>query len=273
MVERIRPAEPETSGPSQAEFSDHLARRIELKSQLARLSKRIGTIDAQWEGIGGDAQDLKDGETLHRMGGLAARTGRVKRFNQVAFWMGLVTYEANGQASAMQIFEAKEVPDAPPAATEARLALARAEMDGYNSGWAGGTPENNPHPPGTELYTTWDSACRDGQREKSERKAAKGQPEVPAADASKTKPEAARRGPGRPRKDAAAPPVASAPAKPQRRKAAAAPPTEAPPAEPSTRPRRRRVAEPAATEAAKPGWQGDRDFTDTNDRSATNAVH
>ncbi|HEY1412941.1 MAG TPA: hypothetical protein VGF36_12420, partial [Rhodopila sp.] len=162
-----------------------------------------------------------------------------------------------------------------PLKSDDRLALARAEMDGYNSGWAGGTPENNPYRPDedSELFTIWDTACRDGQREKSERKAAKGQPEAPAADAAKTKPEAAKRGPGRPRKDAAAPPVASAPAKPQRRRAAA-PPAEAPPAEPSTRPRRRRVAEPAAaTEAAKPGWQGDRDFTDTSDRSATNAVH
>lgn len=263
MVERIRSEETETSGPSQAEFSDHLARRIELKTQIARLSKRVGTIDAQWEAIGGDAQDLKDGEKLHHLSGLSARQGRIRRFNQVAFWMGLITYDGKGQASAIPIFEAKEAPEM-PAKTDERLALARAEMDGYNSGWAGGTPENNPHPPGTELYTIWDSACRDGQREKADRKAAKGQPEAPAADAAKTKPDAAKRGPGRPPKAAAATPAEAVPAKPQRRRTAPAAATEAPATEPaSTRPRRRRVAEPAAEASTKPGWQGDRDFTDT----------
>lgn len=265
MVERIRSEETETSGPSQAEFSDHLARRIELKTQIARLSKRVGTIDAQWEAIGGDAQDLKDGEKLHHLSGLSARQGRIRRFNQVAFWMGLITYDASGQASALPVLDAKDAPVF-PVKSDDRLALARAEMDGYNSGWAGGTPENNPYRPDedSELFTIWDTACRDGQREKADRKAAKGQPEAPAADASKTKPEAAKRGPGRPPKTATAAPVEAAPAKPQRRRAAAAAATEAPATEPaSTRPRRRRVAEPAAEASTKPGWQGDRDFTDT----------
>jgi ribosome modulation factor len=261
MPERVRAAESQQTrnSPGKVEFEEALAERLELKSAMARLSKKLGTLDARWENIGGDPEALRDGERLHRLAGRSAQQGRVETFNQVASWLGLIQIEDNGQATFGKLFDGDALPAgdvaSKPAASKPgvaeplfsqinRLALAHADTDGYNSGWAGGSSENNPHLAGTDVYASWDSAWRDGNAARGERDKARGKPDTASVDVRKAKP-------------AVSPKPATVKAKADKPAA-----KSATPAVPAPRGRRRLAEAPASAEtsAEKAGWQGDRDF-------------
>jgi hypothetical protein len=167
------------------EFDHFLATDIELQSQIGRLRKKVGTNMAQWESLGGDADDIREGRRLDKEG-----LERLKRVTRVAGYMGLVAVDKKGQWG----FHAVLAPDAKPSPTtatkEGRSALARADADGWNSGWAGGSPEDNPHEPGTEIYAIWAKAVMDGAAEREVDKAAKAKPK-PADAEPETAPQAA----------------------------------------------------------------------------------
>lgn len=155
-------------------FDQHLAIDIELQSQIGRLRQKVGTNMAQYEAQGGHADDIRIGRQLDKEG-----LELVQRINRVAGYMDLVTVDEKGQAS----FAAALAPDAKPQPTTqtqaGRAALARADTDGYNSGWAGGSVGDNPHPIGSEIWSIWDRGCRDGSDARTERQAAKERPQAP----------------------------------------------------------------------------------------------
>jgi hypothetical protein len=237
MPERVRPPEEAPkNGPGAADFRAFLARDMEIGAQIARLNASRGTNMARWENLGGDPDEIREGRKLDRDG-----LGRLKLQARVAGYMGYtvkIETEANGQTN----FASALDPDAPPAepsapAMDEALECARADTDGWNTGWAGGALDHNPHTPGTLLHQHWDRACRDGIEAKAERDRAKGK--APAADTSKAKPARAADKP------------TPEPAAPRRARRAA------PPAANATAV----AAISAPTPDIKPGWQGDRDFT------------
>jgi hypothetical protein len=153
------------------EFDHFLAIDIELQSQIGRLRKKVGTNMANWEAVGGDADDIREARRLDKEG-----LERLKRVTRVAGYMGLVAVDSKGQWG----FHAALAPDAdlPPTTQtkEGQAALARADSDGWNSGWAGGSADDNPHPAGTQISAIWARACRDGAEAREADKAVRAKP-------------------------------------------------------------------------------------------------
>ena len=182
MPDRVRPAEePKSNGPPVDEFPSFLARDLELGSQIARLNAARGTNMSRWENMGGDPDEIREGRKLDRDG-----MARLNLVNRVAGYMGMIEIEASGQANFGKALD----PNAPKPtvkglAAEA-LELARADTDGWNTGWAGGSQGDNPHEPGTEIHVGWARACTDGADARQQRDAAKGK--APAVAAEKRKP-------------------------------------------------------------------------------------
>ena len=235
MPDRVRPAEePKRNGPPVDEFPSFLARDLELGSQIARLNAARGTNMARWENLGGDPDEIREGRKLDRDG-----MARLNLVNRVAGYMGMIEVEASGQANFAKALDPNAPKPKAKGLTAEALELARADTDGWNTGWAGGAQNDNPHEPGTEVHVHWARACTDGADARQQRDAAKGK--APAVAAEKRKP-------GRPVGSGKKADAKAAEAK-----------TEAP--KPPAAARTRRKAPEAAATEAKPGWDGERDFS------------
>ena len=235
MPDRVRPAdESKRNGPPVDEFPSFLARDLELGSQIARLNAARGTNMSRWENMGGDPDEIREGRKFDRDG--MARLNLVKR---VAGYMGMIEVEASGQTTFAKALDPNAPKPKAPGLTAEALELARADTDGWNTGWAGGSQGDNPHEPGTEIHVGWARACTDGADARQERDTAKGK--APAVAAEKRKP-------GRPVGSGKKADAKTAEVKAEAPKPAA--PTRT----------RRKAPEAAATEA-KPGWDGERDFS------------
>ena len=235
MPDRVRPAEEQKrNGPPVDEFPSFLARDLELGSQIARLNAARGTNLAQWESLGGDSDEIREGRKFDRDG--MARLNLIKR---VAGYMGMIEVEASGQTTFAKALDPNAPKPKAKGLTAEALELARADGDGWNTGWAGGSQGDNPHEPGTEIHVGWARACTDGADARQQRDAAKGK--APAVAAEKRKP-------GRPVGSGKKADAKTAEVKAEAPKPAA--PTRT----------RRKAPEAAATEA-KPGWDGERDFS------------
>ena len=235
MPDRVRPAdEPKRNGPPVDEFPSFLARDLELGSQIARLNAARGTNLARWENLGGDPDEIREGRKLDRDG-----MARLDLINRVAGYMGMIEVEASGQANFAKALDPNAPKPKAKGLTAEALELARADTDGWNTGWAGGTQNDNPHEPGTEVHVHWARACTDGADARQQRDAAKGK--APAVAAEKRKP-------GRPVGSGKKADAKAVEAK-----------TEAPKPPAATR-TRRKAPEAAATEAES-GWDGERDFS------------
>ena len=235
MPDRVRPAdEPKRNGPSVEDFLRHLARDLEIGSQIARMNAARGTNLAQWENLGGDSDEIREGRKFDRDG--MARLNLIKR---VAGYMGMIEVEASGQTTFAKALDPNAPKPKATGLTAEALELARADTDGWNTGWAGGAQNDNPHEPGTEVHVHWARACTDGADARQQRDAAKGK--APAVAAEKRKP-------GRPVGSGKKADAKTVEAK-----------TEAPnPAAPT---RTRRKAPEVAPTEEKPGWDGERDFS------------
>ena len=240
MPDRVRPAdEPKSNGPSVEDFLRHLARDLEIGSQIARMNAARGTNLAQWENLGGDSDEIREGRKLDRDG-----MARLNLINRVAGYMGMIEVEASGQANFAKALDPNAPKPKAPGLTAEALELARADTDGWNTGWAGGSQGDNPHEPGTEIHVGWARACTDGADARQQRDAAKGK--APAVAAEKRKP-------GRPVGSGKKADAKTADAKTAEVKA------EAP--KPAAPTRTRRKAPEAAATEEKPGWDGERDFS------------
>ena len=150
----------------------------------------------------------------------------------------MIEVEASGQANFAKALDPNAPKPKATGLTADALELARADTDGWNTGWFGRTQNDNPHEPGTEVHVHWARACTDGADARQQRDAAKGK--APAVTAEKRKP-------GRPVGSGKKADAKAAEVK-----------TEAP--KPAATRTRRRTPEAAATEAT-PGWNGERDFS------------
>jgi hypothetical protein len=155
--------------PTREDFEEYLATDLEIGTQIAKLNKQRATNMAQYEAAtGGDRDEIRIGRKLEKLG--ADYLSSVAR---VAGWMHLAQTDEDGQSGFLSVLDA----DAPPEATAdtplGRLALARAGMDGYNSGWAGGSLDGNPWPVGSEAFAIWRSNCADGIAQRADMQDAK----------------------------------------------------------------------------------------------------
>ena len=182
MPDRVRPAEEsKRNGPPVDEFPSFLARDLELGSQIARLNAARGTNMARWETLGGDPDEIREGRKLDRDG-----MARLNLINRVAGYLGMIEVEASGQANFAKALDPNAPKPKATGLTAEALELARADGDGWNTGWAGGSQGDNPHEPGTEIHVGWARACTDGADARQQRDAAKGK--APAVAAEKRKP-------------------------------------------------------------------------------------
>lgn len=157
--------------PTTDEFMDYLATDLSIGTQIAKLNKQRATNMAQYEGAtGGDREEIRIGRKLDKMGVAFFQTVAT-----VAGHMGLIETDAEGQSGFLPMLDAEAA--SPPEATTdtalGRLALARAAMDGFNSGWAGGSLDDNPWPVGSEAFAIWRSNCADGIAQRADMQEAK----------------------------------------------------------------------------------------------------
>ena len=182
MPDRVRPAdEPKRNGPSVEDFLTHLTRDLEIGSQIARMNAARGTNMARYENLGGDLDEIREGRKLDRDG-----MERLNLINRVAGYMGMIEVEASGQGNFAKALDPKAPKPKAHGLTAEALELARADGDGWNTGWAGGSQNDNPHEPGAEIHVHWARACADGTDARQERDIAKGK--APAVAAEKRKP-------------------------------------------------------------------------------------
>ena len=156
--------------PTTDEFMDFSAEDLEIERAQIALRQRRELNMVRWEGIGGKRQQL---QTNRKMEKNPAFLGLVQ---QVAEWRGEIEVDAGGQENFLPVLDAKEPEPSPDPTTETavgRLALARAGMDGFNSGLAGATLDNNPWAAGTEAHGIWRSNCADGISRRAEIQLAK----------------------------------------------------------------------------------------------------
>jgi len=171
------------SEPTPEEFTEYLATDLEIGVQIAKLNKRRATNMAQYEGIGGDRDEIRVGRKLDKLG-----PSFISMVGRVGGYMGYLTVEEDGQGSFAKAFEEPPMPTASKAA--GRIFLINANMDGFNSALAGGTTDDNPHPPGSEIYEKWDKGCREGMAERELRVAAKEAKDERKAGVTHIEPEA-----------------------------------------------------------------------------------
>jgi len=226
------------SEPTPEEFAEYLATDLEIGVKIAKLNKRRATNMAQYEGIGGDRDEIRVGRKLDKLG-----PSFISMVGRVGGYMGYLTVEEDGQGSFAKAFEEPPMPTASKAA--GRIFLINANMDGFNSALAGGTTDDNPHPPGSEIYEQWDKGCREGMAERELRVAAKEAKDERKAGVTHLEPEATTLEQG-------VDTVETTGTKP---KAARKPRKGLVPNTPTAED----IAEQAAD--ARPGWQGERDFT------------
>ena len=178
---------PPRNGPSNEEFAEFLACDIEIGSQIARLNAARGTNMARYENMGGDPDEIRDGRKIDR-DGLAV----LRRMSRVAGMMGLIKVDADGQANFIEVLDPDKQAAEQAALGPMVLRMARADMDGWNSGFAGGTavdcPFNGTDPVESELYQQWTRACQDGRDARAEKMLAKGKIVSEAVDTSRERP-------------------------------------------------------------------------------------
>src|SRR5690348_11118041 len=105
-----------------------------------RWASKAGALLARVEAAGGNRDDIRDGFDLGKLNP-EERQAEVRRQMKVAGFMGVTQWAEDGQGSFTATFDAPadelDTLGAGGAPIGSRLSLARAHMDGYNSGKAG----------------------------------------------------------------------------------------------------------------------------------------
>ena len=232
------------NGPSRDQYEDFQAEYTEIRFMQMRWASKAAKVRARYENMGGDPEDLKIGYELGKMDNDKARA-RVLGFNRVARWAGVVTVDDLGQGSFAATFEEPPAPaetDLGQAAMGSRLSIARAHMDGWNSGAKGkGSLDDNPfkHAPGSREFGEWAQGFGEGMED---RKPEKVKPVNPEPEGEPAAPARGRRRAGKSRALEMAEQAQAMDGGGKRKRG------------------QRALPAPEVTENDKPGWQADRDF-------------
>lgn len=156
------------NGPTSEMQAQWLARLTELKGQAARVSGNTAALKTEMKAAGGNWKVLNLTYQLVNMDPEDA-TALVEGVVASAIQNEIAISWVGGQATMLDIIKANE-PVAPQSTSKKQLAVARANMDGYNSGRLGAPPSDNKFPPGSEEYVAWHDGRDDGQRDREGRK-------------------------------------------------------------------------------------------------------
>jgi hypothetical protein len=158
----------------------------EKRGDIASIQQEIATGLGRYEKEGIDKKALKLAYSLQSSDmtpeEIAAQRRRETEYLQ---WAGIITVEADGQTSIITGLDPKR----PSAKAARKLELGRVQSDGYNTGRAGGTLDDNPHQAGTEDYALWAEAFTQSRHDAQEEEAKAALP--PAKRGRKASPAAA----------------------------------------------------------------------------------
>lgn len=137
-----------------------------MMGDMARLGQRIAVMFTRYEKSDGvDSKSIKHAYGLSRKDPAVA-AAQVRRNNEYARLLGIVSFDANGQGDFMAGLDTGEPPLTLAPEAAARVQAARAHADGYNTGKAGGTMEHNTCEPGTEAHVRWIEGFHDGHADR-----------------------------------------------------------------------------------------------------------
>lgn len=124
------------NGPDKEVFLDTLADYEELRFTIAQAMSKTGKLLDSWEKVGGAKDDIRDGFKLRRMDP-GDQQAELRRQFRVAGWLGIVDEDRTGQASFLRVFDVKTKPQAfgiGGAPMGSRLSVVRAKSAGFNDG-------------------------------------------------------------------------------------------------------------------------------------------
>lgn len=127
---------PGYNGPDREKFLDTLADYEGYRFAVMQATSMAGKVMAEWERLGGDKQDLRDGFALRKLDPDEQKMD-LRRQYRVAGWLGIVDEDAIGQRSFIKVFEQPTAVTAAgigSAPLGSRLSLIRAKSAGYNDG-------------------------------------------------------------------------------------------------------------------------------------------
>lgn len=242
----------DSNGPNKAQFEDTLAEYTEIRFQQMRWASKASACLNRFEARGGDRDQVRYGFEQGKRSP-EERVAVARARNQVDGWIGVVDWKEDGQGTFAAAFDAKApVPEgtgAGGAELGSRLSIARAGIDGFNTGRAGGSLADNPWVEilgASQEAAVWAENFGDGLAERPEPKPRKkkeaAEPEGEDGETEEAAPRkrGRRKSSGEHHLDRIRELDAEAAAK---------------------KPRRGQKALPAPeSEDTKPGWQGDRDF-------------
>lgn len=136
-----------------------------MLSDRARLDQRIAKTYERFEKSDGvDRKAIKEAIRLSKSDPAAAKA-QLDRNREYAEILEITDIDDAGQTGLSEDFAPRE-PKKPSADQQALLARARASTDGYNTGFVGGSLDNNPHVPGTSVHQEWAIGFHDGHAER-----------------------------------------------------------------------------------------------------------
>lgn len=167
MAKRARAANG-TNGDAKAEADDIAAcyaEYVSLRTDQGRVSQAIGTMLKRYEKRHVDTKGIKNSYKLAMMDPAMAAAQHAINIEYAAI-LGIVEFDAAGQGDFAEGLERVSRP-MPSPANAARVRVARAHNDGYNSGLAGGKIEGSERfAVGTEEFVVWRSGWNDGHNDR-----------------------------------------------------------------------------------------------------------
>lgn len=131
----------------------------EMMSDRARANAKIAAMLARYEKQGVDKKGIKNAYSISSKDPAEAARQHAKN-TEYLMLLGIITVDESGQGS----FEKALVVKMPSPKSSARVRVARAHADGYNSGKAGGTIESRGgFAPGSEEFAAWSAGWADGR--------------------------------------------------------------------------------------------------------------
>lgn len=139
-----------------------------IEADAARLGQRKATTFARYEKLGVDRKAIKRALQLAQKDP-AEVAAQHQRDTEYLVILEITSFGVDGQgdfSAGLTVAPAKK-----PTATGAKqLERAKVNMDGYNTGLAGGNKENCKHHAGTEQHVWWLEAYADGYADRQARK-------------------------------------------------------------------------------------------------------
>ncbi len=137
-----------------------LAWLAEIEVEEMRLKARKA---AKWRAFEAEGIDKDEAKEMHSLSKLDTDELQAKLATRARYTKAVFDFGPDGQGDFTQAMtKPPATTDRPLSDNEARLALARAFGDGYNSARAGGEVSGCPFKPGSEEYVKWRDGWTDG---------------------------------------------------------------------------------------------------------------